>query len=260
MRYAMLLAWLVLAVPGATQAQQLREMETDRPNRTNTPSTIDAGHVQFEVGALDTTLDRDGPDERTRMWSLGEVNARIGVTDDVELNVIVAPHGVVHERGDDDARGFGDTTLGLKWNLAGNGGGGLGVAIQPQLKLPTASDRLGNGNVELDVNVPLKADGPAGFGLSVQPTVSWLRSEDDTHYVAGWQLAAAVDHDVGPANVYAEYALSDTAEHGEPAASFLDVGATVQAGDNLTLDAGTEIGLNEGAEDFRVLTGVSVRF
>src|SRR5262249_26269675 len=34
-------------------ADQLRQMSTDRPNITNSPQTVDAGHVQIEQGFLD---------------------------------------------------------------------------------------------------------------------------------------------------------------------------------------------------------------
>ncbi len=36
-----------------TPADQLRGMDTDRPNKTNTPHTIDAGHLQIEIGGFD---------------------------------------------------------------------------------------------------------------------------------------------------------------------------------------------------------------
>ena len=252
---------LCAATPALAQGDALRKIEPDRPNRTNTPSTLDAGHLQLELGAFDTILDREGADARTRSWSIASLNARYGVTGTLELNMVIAPHDVLHDRDAGYARGFGDTIVGAKLNLWGDGAeDGTALAIQPQVKLPTAREPLGNGHAEVDLNVPFHASGPAGFGVGAMATASWLRSDANTHYVAGWQGSVALDHDVGPADLYAEYAVSDTAEHGQPAAHLAGIGALVQASDNVVFDAATEIGLSRGADDFRVLSGVTVRF
>lgn len=250
----------LVAAPAAAQGDKLREMQPDRPNRTNTPTTIDAGHFQVEVGVFGTMLDRDGPDDRTRDWSIGETNVRVGVTDRLELNAVVAPHVVSHERGQDYASGFGDTIVGLKWNLAQPDGKGVSIALQPQVTLPTAAHGLGDGHVEVVVNLPVHTDLPAGFGIGVMPQVSWQRDDANTRYVAGWQASAALDHQLGPADLYVEYAWHDTSEAGAPAEHVLGLGGTVALGKNIVADAGTELGLSRGADDVALFTGVSARF
>lgn len=242
---------------------KLREMATDRPNQTDSPTTIDAGRLQVEFGVLDTSVDRS-PGARSRVWSVGDINLRLGVLDKLELNVVLSPHVVTYDRlrGTAEARrrGFGDVTVGAKFNLWGNNGGATAFAIKPQLTLPTAARGLGTGHAELAVAVPFTAELPAGFGVSLQPSLLRVRDQANRHYVTGYQAAAALDHDVGPLNAYVEYVFDDTDEDGVPSQQVLDVGATARVTRNLVIDAGVGFGLNEAASDFRFLTGASVRF
>ena len=59
--------------------------------------------------------------------------------------------------------GFGDITTRLKVNLWGNDGGRTALAIMPFLKVPTASDGLGNDVVEGGIIVPFAFELPAGW-------------------------------------------------------------------------------------------------
>jgi hypothetical protein len=257
-------ALLLAPVPLMAQSSPdgLREMQTDRPNATNSPTTIDPSHLQLEVGAFDTSIDRQGGD-RDREWSLGELNFRVGVLSALELNVLVQPRLVSAQRVGGvsmRSRGFGDLTIGGKFNFWGNDGGATALGIQPQVKLPTAANGLGNGHAEFSVGLPFTAKLPAGFDLSLQPTLSRVRNEDNTRTVTGYQGAAAIDHDLGPINLYAEYVYDDTSEHGAPNRQTLDLGGVLKLSRNLVLDSGVFIGLNHATPDLEITTGGSVRF
>lgn len=270
MRMAVIIA-LALAGPAAAQEareERLREMATDRPNLTDSPTTIDAGHVQLEIGGIDRTTDRTEL-VRERSYSYGDVNARLGVAANVELNLIVQPHVVSRSRdrptgATTSIHGLGDLVIGGKVNFWGNDGSdapwATALAIKPQLKLPTAADGFGNGNAELTVALPFTMNLPAGFGLSLQPSLLRVRNAADRRYTTGYQAAVAIDHDVGPVNAYVEYVLDDTTEGGQSDQQLLDLGATAAVTDNLVLDVGLGIGLSEAADDLRLLIGGSVRF
>lgn len=247
-------------------ADQLRDMDTDRPNLSNTPHTVDAGHLQIEAGLIDYQRDKDGSD-LDKSWTWGEVNLRLGVLDRLELNLDVTPWTVDRERDGtthSHAHGFGDLVVGGKLNLWGESGDdpwSSGLAIQPQIKLPTAAHDLGNGHVEVAVMVPFQMALPAGFHLGLQPTLSRVRNSANKGDVTGYQGAAAIDHDlIGQLDVYAEYSYSDTSEHGQPSQQTLDLGGLLPIGKNLQLDSGVMIGLNHAAPDVEWLAGVSARF
>jgi Putative MetA-pathway of phenol degradation len=251
------------------QAGELRPMEPDRPNKTNSARTIDTGHVQLEVGFFDATYTwaRDG-----RPWEsqavFGQANVRVGVMDMLELNVIVNPLAYAETGRDstgdrDHAMGFGDLVVGGKLNLWGNdapeGPWATALGVQPQVKIPTANDDLGNGHVEVAVGVPFTMNLPEEIHLSVQPTVAWERNADDSDDHFGWQFAVALDRELfGVVDVYAEF-WTHFAQDQKPQQT-IDVGLSYPLSDSCVLDTGVNIGLNRATPDLEWTVGVSFRF
>jgi len=103
----------------------MREMSTDRPDKTASPYTIDAGHFQIELDVVSYTYDQRNP-ERTKtrvdQWDIMPMNLKVGLLNNADLHVLLDTHMVettsistlsTHER----RSGFGDLTLRLKMNL-----------------------------------------------------------------------------------------------------------------------------------------------
>lgn len=256
-----------------TPADQLRDMDTDRPNETNTPHTIDAGHVQIETGFFDYTDDQirgDGANGSVESLTLGHFNVRYGVLNNLEVNAAVDSFDILwttdHLSGQSTRQqGFGDTVLGGKLNLwgndAGDSTGSTALAIQPQVKLPTAQQDLGNGHTEGAIGVPLLVALPAGFHLGLETAGSWERNVPNTGYVAGWQNSASLDRVVvGDFDVYVEYWSHVTTESHQQPQQTADVGFTYPIGDNVVLDTGVNLGLDKAANTFEWVGGISVRF
>jgi hypothetical protein len=109
-------------------ADQLRSMDTDRPNVTNTPHTVDAGHLQIETGFIDYAYDRsrfDGDTIRSNDLGFAESDFRLGVLSNLELNAVIDPYQLDQQRDEKTRRsvnadGFGDTIAGAKFNLWGD--------------------------------------------------------------------------------------------------------------------------------------------
>jgi hypothetical protein len=256
-----------------TPTANLRGMDTDRPNVTNTPHTIDAGHLQIETGLIDYTYDRTHSADityRTDDFAFAASNFRLGVLNNLEINAVIVPYALdqTHDLSDktsEYASGFGDTIVGAKLNLWGNEGGDAtwltGLALQPQFKFGTASNGLGNGRFEFSVPAPFLMNLPAGFHLSFQHGVSLQRNSANDGNVAGMQDSISIDRVlVGNLDLYLEYAAAVTTEKHTQAVQTLDVGGTYPFNDNITLDAGVALGLNNASPDLEVLAGISVRF
>ncbi len=82
-----------------TPRRLMREMTTDRPDTTEVPFTVDAGHVQTEstlFGYTRTRPDIDGA--VSDAFDFAYTNVRIGLTNDVELSLIWQPYGHVRTR------------------------------------------------------------------------------------------------------------------------------------------------------------------
>jgi hypothetical protein len=256
-----------------TPEDQLRGMDTDRPNVTNTPHTIDAGHLQIETGFVDYSYYRDdssGVNVRQDDFAFGEFNFRLGVLNNLELNAVIDSYDLAETHDfsagvSSRAAGFGDTVLGGKLNLWGdNSGDGVwesAMAIQPQFKFPTARDGIGDGRFEFTVAAPFLMNLPAGFHLGLQPGVSYERSVADTGYVTGFPMSVSLDRVVvANLDVYLEYACDATTERHTETEQTIDVGGTYPLNDNVVLDTGVNFGLNRASNNIEVLAGISVRF
>lgn len=261
--------WLFNPVP----TDDLRGMDTDRPNKTNTPHTIDAGHLQIETGIFDYDYYRDeyqGADARMESLDLGQFNFRLGILDGLELNVIVNSFDFFRNTdyvANQSTRqtGFGDAVVGGKLNLWGNESGdevwATALGIQPQFKIPTAIQNIGNGYPELFVGFPFLMNLPAGFHLGLEPTISWERNSTDTGDVTGWQNSISVDRVViGNFDVYLEYWMHVSTERHQESQQTMDIGFTYPVTDNIVLDTGANIGLNKASDTLEWVAGISVRF
>ena len=164
-------------------AAELRPLSTDRPDTTESPHTVDAGHFQFEMEIANRT--RNGHE---REFSLGETNAKIGLNHSTDLQVVLPFY--THIRDGDE--GFGDMEIRLKHNLWGNDEGATAMALMPFIKLPTANGDLGNGEVEGGLIVPFGFEGPAGWDCAVMGEVDLEADEDGNgHHLVGVASATA---------------------------------------------------------------------
>src|SRR6187399_1745335 len=108
-----------------TPREQMREMSTDRPDQTESPYTVDAGHIQVEMDFANGTFDTDrsnGGKVRTRSINYGSMNLKAGLLNNVDIQFVIDPY--VDSRIEDrvartveKASGFGDVQTRLKINL-----------------------------------------------------------------------------------------------------------------------------------------------
>lgn len=251
----------------------LRGMDTDRPNVTNTPHTIDMGHVQIETGLFDVAHAHDaaaGSDDSTDTLALGHVNVRLGVLDTLEVNAAIDARDFLWNRDratgrSTQANGVGDLVVGGKLNLWGDEGSdapwATALALQPQIKIPTARGAIGNRHGEYFFGVPFLVNLVADFHLGLQTILSRERNDANTGTVTGWRNSASVDHVLfGQLDAYLEYAAHVTTERGAPAQQTIDTGATYPLTDNVVLDTGVAFGVTRAAPAFEWTAGFSVRF
>src|SRR5215467_3371385 len=140
-----------------------RPYNTDRPSKTDSPYTIDAGVFQIESDLPNWTLDEPDTkrgDERIRTWIVGNANFKLGLTNWLDLQIL--PQFYVNKRTSGpgfgkplEQDGFGDTTIRLKINLLGNDGGKLVIGFLSSLKIPTNTGDTGNHVWEPGFELPV---------------------------------------------------------------------------------------------------------
>lgn len=231
-----------------TPRSAMRPMSTDRPDITESPFTVDAGHVQLEVDAIASEHD----DGQTELWA-ATTNVRLGLTPAVDLHVIVEPWRELER-----VTGFGDLTLRAKLNLWGNDGGPTAFGVMPFVRLPTAAEGLGSGYVEGGLILPLALDLPGGFDSATMLQIDETRREDG--YGTDLALTGSLGHGVWDGlGGYVELVSSIPLDRPDESELGVNGGLVLQLGDDFALDAGTRVGLTAAAPDWGWFIGGSAR-
>ncbi len=251
-----------------TPEKQLRDLDTDRPDKTNSPHTLDAGHVQLEMGLLGYSYDRHNSDLapiRAEGWTWADTNLRIGLTNWGELQLAIPFYQsnretdlLKHET--QRHEGIGDLTVILKTNFWGNDKGETAGGMEFFVKTPTASHGLGNGKVEGGALILLGTKLPGDFDLGFN-TGGSISANDEGGYHADIINSISISHPIaGPLSAYVEFFSSVPARQSKDWEGTVDAGLTCQIGKNLQLDAGINVGVTRAADDLGTFIGVSYRF
>ena len=246
----------------------LREMSTDRPDQTESPYTVDAGHFQLEMDFVNATFDRErsgGGEVRTKVWGVAPLNLKLGLLNTVDLQFELDPY--VHSRVADNvantvgqASGLGDLQTRLKINLWGNDGGQTAFAVMPFVKWPLSSSSLRNGRTEGGAIFVLGCELPAGWGSAVMSEYDFV-SNGVGGYDAEYFHTITFSHDlIGKLGGYMELAARVTPESGGQWQGQVDVGLTYALNKNTQFDLGCNFGVTKSAPDFHPFLGLSWRF
>jgi hypothetical protein len=230
----------------------------DRPGKGTSACTVPAGRWQMEIGLYDGSFQhRAGV--TTDLDTAAGLLVKYGVNDRLDLEAGWAVFEDVRGSGTPGASSVGDLFLHAKWN-AGSAGP-LSVYLDPYVKLPTASNGLGNGAVEGGLVVPLAMDLGQGWSLGLTPEVDLLAgAAGGGHHL---NAAGALGLGYGLDNGLALGAELWTAHNFDPAGTSsqysFDLSAAWTLGQNTQLDCGANFGLNRATSDLELYAGVSFR-
>jgi Putative MetA-pathway of phenol degradation len=251
-----------------TPTQYLREMTTDSVRATQSPYTVDAGHFQLEMTLFGYSSYEDhsqGVTYKLDWWNIGPINLRAGLFDRFEVQLILEPYNHVSERevgfSEVTRRGFGDTTLRLKFNCWGNDSGQTALALMPFGVFPTSDQGLGNDNFEGGFLVPFSVALPWKFFLGLSGSIALTRSNAEQYnhkeFTGGVALSRQLFADF---EGYLECFNAATTQKGIGRATTFNLGLVYWLSDNLQLNAGVDLGLTTWADDWYAFLGTSWRF
>ena len=107
----------------STPRALMREMSTDRPDQTETPFSVDAGHFQVETDLFGYSRDSDDDSESESFAALS-LNLKVGLLNNVDLQIGINPY--IHNRtrekeleNFESESGFGDIVTRVKINQIG---------------------------------------------------------------------------------------------------------------------------------------------
>jgi hypothetical protein len=251
-----------------TPDEYMREISPDRPDKTDCPFTMDAGHFQLEMDFVNYTYDLPSSQHgntQSDEYQIAPMNLKVGVFNNTDFQVVLAPWqrqrtesgnlGTVGHQS-----GFGDTTLRVKQNLTGNDVGFFALALIPFVTLPTSQDNLGAGSVQGGVGIPYAFDVP-NWDVGFQTTFNYDRNNDGNGYHAEFDNSVSIGHAIiGPLEYHVEFFSSVSTEQNSEWIGTVDTQFTYQVNKNLISDSGVYIGVTPAADNWHPWLGMTWRY
>jgi len=238
----------------------MREMETDRPDITESAYSVDAGHFQLETDLFKRTTIKDGIFKDVEN-AFNVANLKLGLTRTIDLQLVVESYlstSTTLGTNKITNSGFGDLTLRLKKNLWGNDSGKSALAIMPYVTIPT-SQLSDSKDYEGGVIFPFALDLGNDWGLGSQVQIDYLKNTASTGYHTGYLASAALGL---PINKFTDFFVESYIYHDreiKETETFINGGIIFSLSKNFRLDAGFNYGLEKQSQKVYFI-GLSCRY
>jgi len=244
-----------------TPRDQMRDFSTDRPDKTESAYTVDAGHFQHETDILNYSFDEQRGDSIGSALIMAP-NLKVGLTNRTDLQLVLGTFNYVGDKTEgvrSKTSGFGDITARLKVNIWGNDEGATAMALMPYVKFPTNQNELGNNSVEGGLIVPFAIAACEELDIGIMPQVDIAKDEVGDGYHAEYVQSVTFGHGfTEELGGYSELWTSISPERGPLLTA--DFGLTYAVIEDTQLDIGINIGLTDQSDDLNPFIGISQRF
>jgi hypothetical protein len=252
-----------------TPADCMREFEPDRPDLTDNPFTVDAGHVQLEADLVNYALSRpDSEGTVTEKFLFGATDIRVGLTNNIEIDALVQPINALrtrfaHPPRTDWAIGPDTMEIGSKFNLDGNDTyekpGSVAFGIRPFIEIPTVHNGVGEEHVEGGVSgmLAVKLSEKAELELMTEYDIS--KNEESSGYHVEYFNSGSFSYEwTSKISTYLEVATLLGNEEG--AIILLGTGILYQPRENIQIDFGSNFGVTQASDRINPFIGITKRF
>src|ERR1039457_800893 len=126
-----------------TPDEYMRELNADRPDKTDCPFTVDAGHFQVEMDFANMTYNRPNSERgnvRSTAVEIAPVNLKVGLLNNLDFQLVFTSYrwektdnqdnGTINQKA-----GFDGITPRFKVNIVGNESGFFALALIPFVSL-----------------------------------------------------------------------------------------------------------------------------
>ena len=231
---------------------QMREFSIDRPDVTESPNTVDAGHFQFEGDLIKWVKENSGESYRT--ISIFNGLYKMGLTKSWDIHLGIELYNIYQdpERKTYD-KGYGSTTVRLKHNLWGNDGDKkTALGVIPYVSFPSSTQ---GGEEVYGVGFPFSFGITGELGGGAQFQFDFLPDGEGGRDLAYLQTFVVGGPMFDELDFYIEgagYFMSETSLY------FLNGGVIYNIGDNIKVDLATNLGVTDSSPT-RVYLGFSFR-
>lgn len=273
-KYILIAVLLALTVSGYTQTKQdstkyhyylfkpcpkdkMRSFETDRPDATESPYTLDAGHFQFETDLFKTNWSKANG-IRTIENSFNEFNLKLGITNslDIELITATAVYTNIGQVNPIKSSAFFNTiTIRVKQNIWGNDKGQTAFAILPFINIPTTPNAKITGGLVLPISIAL----PGNWDFGSQIEFDFNDNQLGEGYHINPLVSATISHVLYRKLDFFVETIFQRESELRKYESFLNGGLIFNLNENIKLDTGIYYGLkNISSKVFFI--GLSFRY
>lgn len=230
---------------------EMRDFSIDRPDVTESPISVDAGHFQFEGDLLKWT-ELDGE----QVINIFSGLYKMGLNNNWDIHLGIELYNVYlddNEGGDNFESGYGNTTIRLKRNLWGNDGNTrTALGMIPYVTLPTSP--LDHDAI-FGIGFPFSYSLTEKLGTGAQFQFDFVPNESGDYklgylqtVVLGGVLAGNMDFYIEGMGIFYEGSSVYTANGG----------LIYNVTDNVKVDVATNLGLTDDSPT-RVYIGLSFR-
>ena len=228
---------------------------TDRPDFTESTSTVPRGHFQVEGG---TTVARVEDVDST---SFGELLVRIGTGDRWETRIGAGFARV--ETPFDEVSGLEDPSLGIKVRFTEDPGdlgpGQPAAALIVATSIPAGDEDLTDDEWVPEAKLALAWELTPRFSLSSNVNYAYLVDGDERLHQLGATLSGGLSL-TDRLGAYLEwYGFNEETDDG-PSTHYVNTGVTWLIHSDLQVDARVGTGLNDADPDWFVGVGAGIRF
>ncbi|WP_165304957.1 transporter [Pedobacter sp. SYP-B3415] len=239
----------------------MRQMETDRPDITESAITLDAGHFQLETNLAAFKRERND-DLLKSTWLINDMILKLGLgaSTDIQLDFETYVKETTEERlshTKEREAGNGNLTLRIKQNILGNNRGNFAVAVLPYVRFPIA----GYGEkhpYEGGLIVPMQLKVGHDWKIGAQVEVDRLEDMEGHGSHTEFLQSLTLSHPLlkkldGIAETHYTY---DFKQH--HFSNFLNAALQLEVYKDVKIDGGLNYGLQKDAEK-RYFLGLSLR-
>jgi hypothetical protein len=241
--------------------EKMKDMETDRPDVTESAYSVAPGHFQVE-----SDLFRHVRNKSDRVQSIQNTynlaNYKLGLTERSDIQLVVPTYTTIATRDiatgkiTNKTSGIDDISVRFKYNIWGHNGGKTALAALPYVVLPTSSF-AGNG-MQYGIVFPFALSLSEEWNFGTQGSVN-IAKEDDSNFhpeylysfTFGRELSKKLSAFVEGVATYNAFAKNTE--------TFANGGLIFSVTDNLNIDAGVNIGLKQTSDKIYFL-GFSFRY
>ncbi len=240
-----------------TPRNLMRSFETDRPDATESPYTVDAGHIQFETDLIKTTRS-SAEGIKTIQNQFNAFNLKAGITNTLDLEFVLESfisEKVIQGGSSKEESGIGNITLRAKQNLWGNDHGNTTMAILPFINIPKGSGSKVSGGLILPFALSL----PNDWGFGTQIELDLQDNQLTNGYHINFLVSSTISHPIFTNfDMFAETLISHENEL-KNYEYFINTGLIFKLTKTLKIDTGAYYGLKSTSSKICFI-GLSYRY